>query len=842
MSPSVPPPPDPERTVPRDPDRTVSAEEGTSAGGVPGSPAAPLPQAIGNYAILGKLGEGGMGVVYEAEQQSPRRPVALKVVRGGHLLTELSVKLFQREAETLGRLKHPGIGAIYESGRTPDGQHFFAMELVRGETLSEHLRSRGAELGREEVRYRLRLFRKICDAVNYAHQRGVIHRDLKPSNLLVTEDGQPKVLDFGLARITDADTDALSLVSEVGTIKGTLPYMSPEQTRGNPGDIDVRTDVYSLGVILYELMSGRRPYDTSRPAIVDAVRVITETEPAPFRSIPAASRLAASDLETVIRKALEKDPEDRYANAAALSDDVERYLADQPIQAAPPSTMYQVRKFVRRNRWGVGVGTAAILVLVAFAVSSTVQAQRVTRARDAAEAEAGKARAMNAFLRGMLESADPWAGGAGDVTVAATLDAAVQEVGTSFPGQPLLEAEMRAALGNTYYGIGQVESGVAQMELAREIRTRELGADDPEVADVWMRLAEMRQKRGDAEGSLEASREAARLRILAGPEPRQETVKAWNGLAENLWRTSRTAEAESVLALSDGMIRQLDGDTRRIRADWAVIASSIAMYVHDDLEEADSLRSLAVDLMRELGDPVAPIRLNDLALLRLRRGDLESARQLFAEALELTKARFGVNHPEYAMILENSGQVDFVEKRHDAVLEVLDRVRETRERNLGEEHVDAIRTRLNIAAVASVAGRPELALATYDELLPTLKRARGEVHPDVATTLRNRGQALRTLRRYTEAEESFLEAERLFIRLGQQSDATYVRVLRAEAMSEQGRFLPARDILVPALAALREIYGDEHRFVRKAAGELVKAHEGLGESAEADRIRSLAQD
>jgi tetratricopeptide (TPR) repeat protein len=617
--------------------------------------------------------------------------------------------------------------------------------------------------------------------------------------------------------------------------------MSPEQTRGNPDEIDVRTDVYSLGVILYELLSGRLPYDTARSAIVEAVRVIAETDPAPFRNVAAVGKLAGGDLETIVRKALEKDPDQRYANAAALSDDVERYLTDQPIQAVPPSTMYQVRKFVRRNRWGVSVAVAAVMVLAAFAVASTIQAQRVARARDAAEAEAAKAHAMNTFLREMLQSADPWAGGSGDVTVAATLDAAVEEVGESFAGQPLLEAEMRLALGNTYYGIGALPPGLEQMEKALEIRTRALGPDHPDVGDVWMRLAEMRTKAADTEGALEAALEGARVFVLANPGPAERTVGAWSALAECFWVASRPAEAESVLALAAVMLDELEGDTRKRRADWAIMASRIAMYQHDDLAAADSLHVLALDLMREIDEPAVGLRLNDLALLRVRRGDLESAREAFAEALEFTEARFGTDHPEYAMILENSGQPDYLEQRYDAVLDVLERVREIRARNMGEEHLDVLRTRLNIAAVSSAGGQPERALTTYDDLLPALRRARGELHRDIATTLKNRGVALHSLERYPEAERSFREAEDLNARLGLESEVAYARVYRAEVLLDMGRTEEARDLLVPSMAELREIYGDDHRTVRRAAAALVDAYEKLGRPAEAEEIRPLME-
>jgi serine/threonine protein kinase len=242
-------------------------------------PDAPIgPTTIGRYRILGKLGEGGMGIVYEAEQQEPRRRVALKVVRGGELLDETRVRFFLREAEALARLKHPGIAAIYEAGRTAGGQHYFAMELVRGASLADWLSKRPAPATRAEVQQRLRLFCAICEAVHYAHQRGVIHRDLKPSNVLVSEEpaagpAAVKVLDFGLARITE-DSPPVTVSADAGIIRGTLQYMSPEQARGSPDAIDVRTDVYSLGVMLYELVSGRRPYELERVGVSEALRVI----------------------------------------------------------------------------------------------------------------------------------------------------------------------------------------------------------------------------------------------------------------------------------------------------------------------------------------------------------------------------------------------------------------------------------------------------------------------------------------------------------------------------------------------------------------------------------------
>ncbi len=325
-----------------------------------------LPAEIGGFPILRKLGEGGMGIVYEAEQRSPKRRVALKVVRGGQFVDETYLRMFRREAETLARLVHPNIAAIHEAGRTEDGQHFFTMELVTGETLSAYARRRlgGETPGPAEVRERVRLFETVCRAVSHAHQRGVIHRDLKPSNIVVSESGEVKVLDFGLARITDADVAVGTVMTELGKIWGTLPYMSPEQTRGDSRGIDFRSDVYSLGVVLYELVSGRLPYDTNTGSLVSAVKTICEEPP---RSL--AGTAADADLRTVVGKALEKDPEGRYQTAAALADDVARWLAGQPVLAHPPSTLYQLRKLAAQNKGAFAAAGTIVLLLAVLAAT-----------------------------------------------------------------------------------------------------------------------------------------------------------------------------------------------------------------------------------------------------------------------------------------------------------------------------------------------------------------------------------------------------------------------------------------------------------------------------------------
>ena len=362
------------------------AVDGGSNGSTPdGTPERQEAESIAGYHILGILGEGGMGIVWEAEHEQTKQRVALKVMRGEHVVDERHRRAFQHEAQTLARLEHPNIAALYDSGHTDDGNDFFSMEIAQGLTLDRWIAGRSHGVDGDELHRRLHLFCTVCDAVHYAHLRGVIHRDLKPSNIVISDsapssvDNQPgaagpttKILDFGLASITDSDLEATTH-HEIGIIKGTLQYMSPEQARCDGETIGVQSDVYALGVILYELLVGKRPYDISQSALAEALRIICEQRPRPLKHFWTGTARLDADLVTIVGKALEKEVDRRYASVADFNHDIDNYLKSQPIAARPQSAAYRLRDLMAPTLEPLAEGAAIATVAVGNAVVSMVE-------------------------------------------------------------------------------------------------------------------------------------------------------------------------------------------------------------------------------------------------------------------------------------------------------------------------------------------------------------------------------------------------------------------------------------------------------------------------------------
>lgn len=740
------------------------------AGPSPAAGPAALPHAIAGYRITRKIGEGGMGIVYEAEQPRPRRLVALKVIRGGAYADDYQARLFRREIDTLARLKHPGIAAIYEAGHTDDGQPFFTMELVPGAPLDAYLREHPlpAPPTREILRARLGLFLQICDAINYAHQRGVIHRDLKPSNVFVlpaAERGSTsasaaervKILDFGLARIVETEGEATAMLSRAGQIAGTLAYMSPEQALGRTDAIDLRSDVYALGVVLYEMLTGRLPHDVATVSLPEAVRTITEVAPPrPGRISPALR----GDLETIVLKALEKEAPRRYQSALALSEDIERFLADQPILAHPPSTTYQLRKLIARHQTVFGLAATLVVLLVVFAVAMSVLFGLQRRARLLAVREEQKAERVTEFLQSMLASVDPEQAQGREVTVREVLDAASARADTSLADQPDVRAAVRSTIGNTYAALGQYDAAEAHLRAALATRTASFGAGSPEVATSENDLAALLWRQGEyapAESLMRTALATTRAR-LGRDDP--EIATSLNNLALLLKDEGRYADAEPLAREALALRRKLLGGEN---AEVAVSVNNLATLLQAQGKNAEAEPLLLEVLTRRrklLGEdhPDVVISLNNLANVLQAQGKPAEAEPLMREALGIAERVYGKDHPSVANALNNLASL-LEDQGRPAEAESL--FRETLVRAtaaLGSEHPFVARVMNNLAALLQNQGRAPEAESLSRAALAMNRRLLGDEHPSVATNLNNLALIVQAEGRPREAEELFRQA------------------------------------------------------------------------------------
>jgi non-specific serine/threonine protein kinase/serine/threonine-protein kinase len=826
------------------------------------------PTRIGPYQLHEVLGEGGMGTVYRAMQTDPvRREVALKIIKWGMDTTEV-VARFRSEQQALAMMDHTGIAKVLDAGATETGRPYFVMEVVRGVPIDEYCDTHKLNTAR-----RLELFARVCDAVHHAHQKGVIHRDLKPSNILVTIEGDqplPKVIDFGIAKAVGAGLSDDALVTTMGQMLGTPAYMSPEQAEGSGLGVDTRADVYSLGVMLYELLSGALPFDRatlSQPDFIVQFLLRDKVVPTPSSrlgslastqqtvarnratSIRTLRRELSGDLDWIVMMAMDKDRTRRYSAASELAADLRRYRSGEPVAARPPTATYRLARFAQRNRGPLAAGILLLLALVAGGTASTIGFVRADRNAQIAEAAAARAEAVGGFLDRMLRAADPVQGGESETTVRQVLDAASQEVAEgALADQPLVEVGVRQSIGATYMHLGLLDEAESHLDAAAAIAAQEPGAAALVRVQILSSLGQLNRRKGDADAA--------------------------------------EAHYRHALALADSGGLTSDGDAGERAVNDVRNNLGLALRAQDRLDEAAEVLEALAASDRRLLDPSdvdLATTLNNLALVRRAQGDVEGAIDLFHETLDVLRAAFGERHVYVAAVLESIGSLEQRRGRYERADSLMSQSLTMRRSILGEEHPDIINGLNGLGLLHTEAGELDAAAGYLDEALGMALSVLGPEHPTTASILNNlglvhlgqgeSGPAEAAFRRSAAIREAMLGPEHRFTMNSKANlaaamllggDATGAEaqagsvvlayeeteladvVLRGSALSTWGRALTALERYDEAEARLLQAHtlfdadlGAEHSRTQRSRTDLVTLYEAWGREDEAARWRGV---
>lgn len=695
-------------------------------------PPSPLPLRVGPYRIEGLLGKGGMGMIYEASQENPHRTIALKLLRRD-LLDPEAERRFHREAEILARLPHEGIAHIYQAGhglvQWPGGetseQPYLAMELIRGLPLVEYCRRN--RLGLEE---RIRLLIRICSAVEQAHRKGIVHRDLKPQNILVNQEGVPKVLDFGVARLLEAERNQ-SFQTHTGQILGTLSYMSPEQVRGDSRSIGPPSDVYALGVIGFQCLAGVFPLDVHGCSIAQAARIIQEEQPTRLGEHDSSLR---GDLETIFETALEKDPQRRYPSAGEMGADLQRFLQNEPIHARPPSRLYRIQKFTRRHR-GLVYGTlTTFLVLILGVIGTTTFALRSRKSEAEAKSalararrEADKTEQIRRFLAGMLTASDPNLRRGKPLTVVELVDAAAREMDRNPPKDPLVEASLRGTLGETYRNLSQYPRSARQLKKALSLYESHLDPGDPRTAELRLKYA----------------------RVLV--------------------ETQKLEDAEKQLRLCAAAYHSL-GDRGKEGLTQVLLFRSQLLTERRRFEEAAQLAKNALDLARKI--PGQPLLLADclsqVAFIRVWQGKYQGTEDLYRKAYDL-RAKTGRHLSLALQTLVNIASLYMTQGKDQAAEHLYTKVLEKTRRELGQEHQMVSPILFRRGVLRKNHGRDREAIEDLKECIRVEAKVRGARSDLVATAQLLLGEIYARKKKVVEARRSF-EAARTILERSQGGD------------------------------------------------------------------------
>ena len=709
----------------------------------------PLPASIGPYTLIRELGHGGMGQVWLAEQTEPvRRRVALKLIKGG-IYDAAIVQRFHSERQSLALMDHPAISKVFEAGATPTGQPYLVMEYVDGLPITDY-----CDKKKLEIPDRLKLFLQVCDGVQHAHQKAIIHRDLKPSNILVAEvDGKPtpRIIDFGLAKAS-APVDGETMFTREGSFLGTPGYMSPEQADPGMRDIDTRADVYSLGVILYELLTGCLPIDGAQwknQRFEDVLRQLRETEaPRPSTKVTASrdtltaraesrncepkqlSKLLRGDLDWITLKALEKDRERRYGTPSELGADLDCYLENRPVMARPASRAYRLRKYLRRNRLPAAVTAAVFALLLAFVVTEQVELRRITRERDRADR-------ITEFMTNMFQVSDPSEARGNGITAREILDKASDDIKTGLAKDPEAQAQMMEVMGEVYESLGLYSRAQVLLTQAVETRRRVFGVSRPDTLKSMRYLAWVLYDQGRYGEAEKLQQEALEVyRRTLGLE-NAATLAVMSDLAACFSAQFRYADAEKLqretLDIQRRVLGEQGEDTLNSMNNLANTLSNERRYA-----DAEKLRRKTLDIQRRVFGPEYPATLRSMVNLAdtlFNETRYAEAEKLEREVLDVQRRVLGPEHPETLMSMYNLAYLLNKTDRSSEAEPLARTTLEIRRRILGPEHKATLKAMVTLATSLLQQRHDQEAEELLEAAISAQKRTLKPDHPDTAASL-----------------------------------------------------------------------------------------------------------
>jgi serine/threonine-protein kinase len=794
----------------------------------------PLPslieKQIGPYKLLRLLGEGGMGVVYLAERSDIGGKVAIKLLRDAWL-SPMRRQRFRMEQLTLAQMSHPSIARIYDTNMLEDGTPWFVMEYAEGLPLTDHWQQKGGT-----IRECLRLFRRVCAAVQYAHSHAIIHRDLKPSNILVNESGEVKLLDFGIAKQLSSDSQEHATMTGLRLM--TLAYAAPEQIAGSA--VGVYTDVYALGVLLYELLTGRLPQPVNKAGSADAAYriekpsiVIRQEKPALRAQLGKAEW---ADLDVLVMKALETEVQLRYGTADAVMRDVDALLDGRPLEARPPDWSYTASKFLRRNRNGLTILAAALLVVAGTVVFYTV---RLTQARNAALREAAHTLSIQQFTESLFDGGDKEAGPALDLKVVDLLDRGRHET-EGLRNDPGMQAELQGTLGGIYQKLGKLDLADPLLNASLEERKRAFGDGDPRVAESLRALASLRREQGkldDAEKLMRDALEVLERNANASPAQKARTMVGLGGVLET---RGKYDEARNVLEAAlklQPQNAQATTDTAENLAELGNVAFYKGSY-----DVSESYNKQAFEIYRRLfGEehPAVAQILNNLGAIETNRGNYVASEEYYRHALTITEAWYGANHPETAANLTAIAQQLSYEKRDAEAMTLLERALEIQKHGDSGMSATVASTQNQLGLLAFNAKQYDAARVYFSEAMQRWRKTLGDQHPFIAIAYSNMGSVCLDQKDYTCAEKNYREAVRRLDASSKDSvNAVIAHLKLGRALLRESRFKDAEGETLPAYEYLVKHVPADNGFLRASRKDMAAIYEGMRNSERAAHFRA----